>query len=148
MTGRFFRNFTAAFETCSRTLNKRWQIRCRRQGKPETTFPWIIKTVMGNTIVNDIVGEAVSQPTNEEQQRTERLAALSAMRVASGTEVPPEEPALTVDDVGLFALGDIHGLKGKQKCGKTTMLKVCLAAWMQGHQFRVVSPLEATALSV
>ena len=98
---------------------------------------------MGNTIVNDIVGEAVSQPTNQEQQRTERLAALTAMRVASTTEVPPEEPALTVDDVGVFALGDIHGLKGKQKCGKTTMLKVCLAAWMHGRQFRVVSPLEA-----
>ena len=98
---------------------------------------------MGNTIVSDIVGEAVSQPTNEEQQRAERLAALAALRVASGTEVPPEEPALTVDGVGLFALGDIHGLKGKQKCGKTTALKVCLAAWMQGRQFRVTSPLEA-----
>ena len=98
---------------------------------------------MGNNIVSDIVGEAVCQPTNEEQQRTERLAALAAMRVASTTEVPPEEPALTVDDVGVFALGDIHGLKGKQKCGKTTMLKVCLAAWMKGSQFRVVSPLEA-----
>ena len=97
---------------------------------------------MGNQIVNDIVGEAVSQPTNQEQQRTERLAALTAMRVASTTEVPPEEPTLTVDEVGVFALGDIHGLKGKQKCGKTTMLKVCLAAWMQGRQFRVVSGLE------
>ncbi len=97
---------------------------------------------MGNNLVDDIVGEAVSQPTNQEQQRTERLAALSAMRVASGTEVPPEEPALTVDDVGVFALGDIHGLKGKQKCGKTTMLKVCLAAWMQGRQFRVTSALD------
>ena len=27
----------------------------------------------------------------------------------------PEVAALTVDDVGLFALSDIHGLKGKQK---------------------------------
>ena len=98
---------------------------------------------MGNTIVNDIVGEAVSQPTSEEQQREERRQALAALRVASGTEVPPEEPALTVDEVGLFALGDIHGLKGKQKCGKTTALKVCLAAWMQGRQFRVASGLEA-----
>lgn len=93
-------------------------------------------------VVNNIVNEAVNQPTDEELKRTERLAALVAMRVASGTEVPPEEPALTVDDVGVFALGDIHGLKGKQKCGKTTMLKVCLAAWMKGRQFRVVSPLE------
>ena len=98
---------------------------------------------MGNTIVNDIVGEAVSQPTSEEQQREERRQALAALRVASATEVPPEEPALTVDGVGLFALGDIHGLKGKQKCGKTTALKVCLAAWMQGRQFRVTSGLEA-----
>jgi hypothetical protein len=98
---------------------------------------------MGNTIVNDIVGEAVCQPTSEEQQREERRQALAALRVASGTEVPPEEPALTVDDVGLFALGDIHGLKGKQKCGKTTALKVCIAAWMQGSQFRVTSGLES-----
>ena len=65
------------------------------------------------------------------------------MRVASTTEVEPREPALTVDDIGLFALSDIHGLKGKQKCGKTTALKVCLAAWMQGSQFRVTSGLEA-----
>ena len=28
-----------------------------------------------------------------------------------------------VDGVGLFALSDIHGRKGKQKCGKTTALK-------------------------
>ena len=97
---------------------------------------------MTATAVNDIVSEAVSMPTDEEQKRTERLAALAMMRVASGTEVPPEEPALMVDEVGVFALGDIHGLKGKQKCGKTTMLKVCIAAWMQGRQFRVVSPLE------
>ena len=68
---------------------------------------------------------------------------LAAMRVASTTEVPPEVSALTVDDVGLFALGDIHGLKGKQKCGKTTALKVCLAAWMKGRQFRVVTGLDA-----
>ena len=96
----------------------------------------------GGEVVNNIISEAVSQPTSDDQQREERRQALAAMRVASGTEVPPEEPALTVDGVGLFALGDIHGLKGKQKCGKTTMLKVCLAAWLQGQQFRVVSPLE------
>ena len=93
--------------------------------------------------VAEIVSEAVNQPTADEQQRAERRAALAAMRVASTTDVQDEEPALTVDKVGLFALGDIHGLKGKQKCGKTTALKVCLAAWMQGRQFRVVSGLEA-----
>ena len=96
-----------------------------------------------NKTIEKIVGEAVSKPTADEQQRAERRAALAAMRVASTTDVQDEEPALTVDEVGLFALGDIHGLKGKQKCGKTTALKVCLAAWMQGRQFRVVSGLEA-----
>ena len=97
----------------------------------------------GGEVVNNIISEAVSQPTSEEQQREERRQALAALRVASATEVPPEEPALTVDGVGVFALGDIHGLKGKQKCGKTTALKVCLAAWILGRQFRVTSGLEA-----
>ena len=92
--------------------------------------------------VADIVGKAVNQPTADEQGRSERRCVLASMRVASTTEVQPEEAALTVDGVGLFALSDIHGLKGKQKCGKTTALKVCLAAWMQGKQFRVVSGLE------
>lgn len=92
--------------------------------------------------VQDIVGEAVNGPTALDQERNERRGVLAAMRVASTTEVEPEVAALTVDDVGLFALSDIHGLKGKQKCGKTTALKVCLAAWMQGRQFRVASGLE------
>ena len=98
---------------------------------------------MGNNhLVNDIVGEAVCQPTNEEQQREERRQQLAKMRVMSTTEVEPEAPALTVDGVGLFALSDIHALKGKQKCGKTTALKVCLSALMQGRQFRVQSGLQ------
>ena len=92
--------------------------------------------------VQDIVGEAVNRPTALDQECDERRHVLAAMRVASTTEVEPEVAALTVDGVGLFALSDIHGLKGKQKCGKTTALKVCLAAWMQGRQFRVVSGLE------
>ena len=92
--------------------------------------------------VNDIVGVAVNQPPAEEQQREERRSALAAMLIQSTTEVEPEVATLTVDGIGLFALSDIHALKGKQKCGKTTALKVCLAAWMQGSQFRVASGLE------
>jgi hypothetical protein len=92
--------------------------------------------------VNHIVGEAVNQPTTQELEHEQRRSMLASLRVASTTEVEPEEPALTVDEVGLFALGDIHALKGKQKCGKTTALKVCLAAWMHESQFRVTSGLE------
>ena len=100
---------------------------------------------MGCEVQKDVtamVSEAVSEPTAAEKEREERLAELASMRVMSCTDVEPEEPALTVDDVGVFALSDIHAIKGKQKCGKTTALKVCLAAWMQGSQFRLVSGLE------
>ena len=92
--------------------------------------------------VADIVGEDVNQMTAEEQEREQRRADLAPMLIQSGTVVEPEVPALTVDDIGMFALSDIHALKGKQKCGKTTALKVCLAAWMKGNQFRIKSGLE------
>ena len=93
--------------------------------------------------VDDIVGKAVNQPTADEQAYQERLAALSEYLIRTDTEVPPEEPSLSVDGVGLFALRDIHAVKAKQKQGKTTMLKVCVAALMSGQQFRVKSELDA-----
>ena len=93
-------------------------------------------------LVDSIVGQAVEQPTAEERAAQERREQLAALRIMSTTEVAPEQPTLTVDGVGVFAREDIHAIKGKQKCGKTTALKVCLAAWMQGRQFRVTSPLE------
>lgn len=88
-------------------------------------------------LVNNMVDEAIGQPTEVERERTERLALLDAMRIMTGTEVPAEEPALSVDGVGFFALCDIHGVKGKQKQGKTSALKVVLAALLGGSQFRI-----------
>ena len=97
--------------------------------------------------VNDIVGEAVNQPTEEEQKRTERLALLDGLRIMTSTEVPPEEPSLSVDGVGFFALDDIHAVKAKQKQGKTTALKICLSALLKGQMFRLKSELtEPTVL--
>jgi uncharacterized membrane protein len=92
--------------------------------------------------VNCIVDGAVDLPTVEEQERMERLEKLATFRVTTDTEVAPEEPALSVDGVGLFALNDIHAVKAKQKHGKTTMLKVCAAALLAGQMFRVKSELE------
>jgi len=91
--------------------------------------------------VADIVGEAVNQPTAEEQKHTERLALLDGLRIMTQTEVPAEEPALSVDGVGFFALDDIHAVKAKQKQGKTTSLKICLSALLKGQMFRVKSEL-------
>ena len=92
--------------------------------------------------VNDIVGEAVNQPTAEVQERERLRKILSDTRIRTDTEVPPEEYSLEVDEKGIFALRDIHAIKAKQKAGKTTALKVFIAALLQGVMFRVKSLLE------
>ena len=92
--------------------------------------------------VKDIVGEAVNQPTAEEQEREQLRQVLRETRIRSDTEVPPEEYALEVDGKGIFALRDIHAVKAKQKAGKTTALKVMMAALLKGVMFRVKSLLQ------
>lgn len=92
--------------------------------------------------VQDIVGEAVNQPTAEEQERERLRQTLEETRIRSDTEVPPQEYALEVDGKGIFALRDIHAVKAKQKAGKTTALKVMIAALLMGMMFRLKSLLE------
>jgi RecA-family ATPase len=92
--------------------------------------------------VNNIVGEAVAQPSAEEQTKEQLRQMLSETRIRTDTDVPPEEYALSVDEKGIFALRDIHAIKAKQKAGKTTTLKVFIAALLLGMLFRVKSLLE------
>ena len=92
--------------------------------------------------VQDIVDEAVNQPTEEEHRKEELRQILRETRIRTVTEVPPEEYALEVDEKGIFALRDIHAIKAKQKAGKTTALKVMIAALLVGVMFRVKSLLE------
>lgn len=100
-----------------------------------------IESQNGKT-VDAIVEQALSAPTDEERARQERLKTLSRLRIKTDTVVEPEAYSLSVDGVGIFARKDIHGLKGKQKSGKSAVLKVCVAALMSGSQFRVKSELE------
>lgn len=93
-------------------------------------------------LADDIVAQALAQPTSEEEKRAERLAVLEATRITTATEVEPEAYSLSVDGVGFFARSDVHALKGKQKAGKSAVLKVCAAALMGGQQFRVKSELK------
>ena len=93
-------------------------------------------------MVNDIVGKDVSQPTDEEQRKEELRRVLRETRIQTDTEVPPEEYSLSVDEKGIFALRDIHAIKAKQKAGKTTALKVMMAALLSGELFRMKSLLE------
>ena len=96
----------------------------------------------GQETVSEIVGEAVNQPTEEEQRKEKLRGILRKTRIRTDTEVPPEEYALRVDDKGIFALRDIHAVKAKQKAGKTTALKVMMAALLLGEKFRLKALLE------
>lgn len=92
--------------------------------------------------VNDIVDEAVNQPTAEEQKRERLRKILGDTRIRTDTEVPDLEYALEVDGTGFFARRDIHAVKAKAKAGKTTTLKVFIAALLVGVMFRVKSLME------
>lgn len=87
--------------------------------------------------LKDLVDEAVNQPTDDEQKRQQRLELLRGLRLTTKSAVEEEVYSLSVDGVGIFALRDIHGVKSKQKQGKTSVLKVCLSALMAGSQFRL-----------
>ena len=94
------------------------------------------------TKVKEMVTQDVGQPTEEEQAKEQLRETLRETRIRSDTEVPPEEYALEVDGKGIFALRDIHAVKAKQKAGKTTALKVMMAALLKGVMFRVKSLLQ------
>ena len=92
--------------------------------------------------VENIVSEAVNHATMEETAKVEQLDLLQSMRITTETEVKPETYSLSVDGVGIFAIGDIHALKGKQKSGKSSVLKVLTAALLGNYQFRIKSELK------
>ncbi len=91
--------------------------------------------------VQDIVGETANQPTALAQEQERLREILRQTRIRTDTEVPPIENAFEVDGVGFFSKRDIHAVKAKAKAGKTTTLKVLIAALLQGEMFRVKSLL-------
>lgn len=95
------------------------------------------------SMVQAIVYKAVGQPSSEEQEKAERMELLWGLRIKSDTVVEPEQYVLSVDGVGFFAQDDVHGLKSKQKAGKTSVLKVCSASLMKNEPvMRVKSEIE------
>lgn len=78
----------------------------------------------------------------EAEKIKEKLMELESFRITTKTEVPPEEPTVTVDGIGVFAKRDIHAVKAKQKQGKTTIMKVILAVMFIRELFRLKSPLK------
>jgi hypothetical protein len=89
------------------------------------------------------LGEGEPIQVDDEKMTDEDILYLwESVLITTQTEVPPLEPAIMVDDVGILTRRDIHGIKAKQKQGKTTVLKVILAALLVGVMFRLKSCLK------
>ena len=93
-------------------------------------------------MVDEIVDQAVNQPTEEDKKLEHLREILRETRIRTDTLVPEQEYTLAVDETGIFAKRDIHAVKAKAKAGKTTTLKVFIAALLLGVMFRVKSLLE------
>ena len=98
---------------------------------------------------------AIPQPMDDEKMTDEDILNLwETLRITTKTEVPELEPIIKVSykeeeqedhkesEVGIFTRRDIHGIKAKQKAGKTTVLKVILAVLLLGKMFRLTSCLK------
>ena len=92
--------------------------------------------------VQDIVGEVANQPSAQEREHERLRQILRETRIRTDTEVPPAEYILELDGKGFFARRDIHAVKAKPKAGKTTTLKVLVAALLLGVMFRLKSLVE------
>ena len=89
------------------------------------------------------LGEGELVQFDDEKMTDEDILNLwESLRITTQTDVPPLEPAIMVDDVGILTRRDIHGIKAKQKQGKTSVLKVILAALLLGVMFRLKSCLK------
>ena len=86
--------------------------------------------------------KAVVQPTKEMVERSNRLKVLDGLRISTKTKLPAPQPVMSVDGIPIIELKDIAAVKAKPKEGKTTMLKVMVAAWMKGEMFRLKSELQ------
>ena len=81
----------------------------------------------------------VVQATKESIENNRILEEMKALRIKTDTVIPPELPILSIDSIPIFEKGDIAAIKGKQKNGKTTVLKAMVGAWMKGELFRLKS---------
>ena len=120
----------------------------------DTTIPTIVtQPAAGGTTMTSV--PAATTTLDDEKMTDEDILKLwEGLRITTKTDVPELEPIIKVSykeeekddhkesEVGIFTKRDIHGIKAKQKQGKTTVLKVILAALLLGKMFRLKSCLE------
>lgn len=78
---------------------------------------------------------AVAAPSELELRATTQVEQALAYRMSVHDEIPPEHCVLSVNGVPFFAKGDIHGIKAKQKQGKTTAISLMAAAMLGCDRF-------------
>ena len=78
-------------------------------------------------------------PTKESVEQQKRLEELNRLRVTTDTPLPPIRAVISIDGIPVFELGDVGAVKGKQKMGKSSVLKIMCGALMKGRLFRLKS---------
>lgn len=102
--------------------------------------------VLNTEAFGSIIDDAVNSLSEEERERKARLDSLIECRMSFSAPIPPEEYLLEIDGSGFFAKGDVHGIKAKQKSGKTSAIMVMVAAMLCGKCFRVKCLKEGTRI--
>lgn len=120
----------------------------------DTTMPAIVSQSPAGTTTTTAVPAPATLLDDEKMTDEDILKLWEGLRITTKTDVPELEPIIKVSynveekddhkesEVGIFTKRDIHGIKAKQKQGKTTVLKVILAALLLGKMFRLKSCLE------
>ena len=120
----------------------------------DTTMPAIVTQPPAGTTTTTAVTAPATLLDDEKMTDEDILKLWEGLRITTKTDVPELEPIIKVSyneeekddhkesEVGIFTKRDIHGIKAKQKQGKTTVLKVILAALLLGKMFRLKSCLE------
>lgn len=89
----------------------------------------------GGILPIQAIEAAVAAPSELELRATTLVEQALAYRMSVHDEIPPEHCVLSVNGVPFFAKGDIHGIKAKQKQGKTTAISLMAAAILGCDRF-------------
>lgn len=87
------------------------------------------------TLLPNAIEAAVAAPSELTLRATTLVEQALAYRMSVHDEIPPEHCVLSVNGVPFFAKGDIHGIKAKQKQGKTTAISLMAAAILGCDRF-------------
>lgn len=145
--------FNNALQSANGSITLGTLLKMAQDAGIDTTIPTIVTQPAARPTTTTAVPAATT--LDDEKMTDEDILKLwEGLRITTKTDVPELEPIINVSynedekkdhkeiEVGIFTKRDIHAIKAKQKQGKTTVLKVILAALLLGKLFRLKSCLE------